>query len=592
MQRFKYLLLIIVATLLVASGLLRAQPPEHELPATQASLFEAFLLEARNDLEALANEVIGIGERPETWKGNEDLSSEVFVPDLWFDNEQLADSVFDVGQRPANWFSLPADPANTTLISRNVRHDLELMADAIFGEQVRPDAWNGAAQIYRCSRTTQNTVRLLDTIYNSRPTTSQSAFDFCGALRTEIETDLISAVFSNTQEDAELPVLALALRGDLERLADETLGLNSRPPLWIGNREQDSPTLIPDVAADIERLADTLQGDNIRPEDWAGFISGAPALSYRNLRFNLESLADLSLSEGVRPNGWQGEDPVQQCDPLTQGLFFIVGQNYGYTAPDTILTSTNICQLLAEDTNNVAENPPSPEVLEEEGIIAQDIQFLAESEYAFSYLDVEALQYMGVMPAGIEFRAWYRNFAESNMMFVSGSDFAVFIDRRWTTLPEEVFNTLPTLDGVRPLTFCDANWCNGPGPTPTPTGGSAVQLLANSQTPQPTLDTTNLGNDSGRTQVSWNHVRVNYLLDRPDNGTVQVTLELCNSPAQLACEPVLGVFDAGIGADKPVISQFNGLNVYEFSYGYLQDLVITSDNLVSPDVWISDPTIR
>jgi len=55
---------------------------------------------------------------------------------------------------------------------------------------------------------------------------------------------------------------------------------------------------------------------------------------------------------------------------------------------------------------------------------------------------------------------------------------------------------------------------------------------------------------------------------------------------------VISVFDNNTGTGKPVLSQFNGLNVYEFTYGYISNLVIEGDTRYSQDVWISDPTIR
>ncbi|MFN8531177.1 MAG: hypothetical protein U0670_21445 [Anaerolineae bacterium] len=94
--------------------------------------------------------------------------------------------------------------------------------------------------------------------------------------------------------------------------------------------------------------------------------------------------------------------------------------------------------------------------------------------------------------------------------------------------------------------------------------------------------------------VSWNFVRVTYLNDNAGTRTAQVALELCTVPAapDAACEPVINVFESSTGVNKPIISQYNGLNVYEFRYGYSQDLVIEGDTLYSTDVWISDPAIR
>lgn len=577
-------LVIVVLSLAILMGALLVAAQQDPVPT---SLFEAFVLEIRQDIEALADEQFGVDSRPANWTGNFDLQSESAVPDLWFDNEQLADAVFGAAVRPDEWFGITSN--NAELIARNVRHDVELIADDLFGS-IRPEEWNSAPARFRCNRTQQNVLRLLDLEFNSRPETPEFVADYCGAVRSEIETQLILVVFERDVFAGQLPVLSLALRGDLERLRDEVLGVNIFPPQWTNNRDEASESLIADTAADLEVLASEILGVNVRPDNWAPFIGTVPSLAYRNMRFNLELLTDIFMGEDIRPRGWQGEDPTEECAPLTQGLYFLVRQIYNYEVPEDLTEVSNICAELSAQINDYAENPPAPEDIVDGGGDG-DTRYVAEAEYAFAYLDVAALQYMGIMPGGTTFRAWYRNFNESSMMFVSGDDFALFIDHRWTTMEEDIFNTLPTLDGVRPLTFCDANWCNGPGPTPTPTGGSPLELLVYSTTPQPTLDVSSIG-EQGKQQVSWNHIRVTYLLDNQAAGTVQVTLEICASPAQVACEPVLSVFENTTGTFKPVLSQFNGLNVYDFRYGFNNQVVIESENFVSPDIWISDPTIR
>jgi hypothetical protein len=40
------------------------------------------------------------------------------------------------------------------------------------------------------------------------------------------------------------------------------------------------------------------------------------------------------------------------------------------------------------------------------------------------------------------------------------------------------------------------------------------------------------------------------------------------------------------------VSQYNGLNVFEFVYGYTSNLIVEGSTLTSPDIWISDPSIR
>jgi len=155
----------------------------------------------------------------------------------------------------------------------------------------------------------------------------------------------------------------------------------------------------------------------------------------------------------------------------------------------------------------------------------------------------------------------------------------------------EVFNRLPTLEGVKPLTFCDASWCNGPGPTPTPTGSGPIELLLLEGTAIPTPNTRELA--STKTQINWNSIRVTYILDDTATRTAQVTLELCADNNQVDCEPAEVVFDNNAGAPKQVIGQApNGLNIYQFPYGYSSNLLIESGNRFSSDVWISDPTLR
>jgi hypothetical protein len=175
------------------------------------------------------------------------------------------------------------------------------------------------------------------------------------------------------------------------------------------------------------------------------------------------------------------------------------------------------------------------------------------------------------------------------MMYVMSpnGDFAVYIDRRWTSLPQEVFNTLPTMEGIKPLAFCEAAWCNGPAPTPTPTGSSPLELIVFGSTPPAIVNPAELN----KTLISWNNVRVGYVLDDPLTKTYRVTLEVCAEPEQITCEASVQVFDNSVGLAKPVVSQVNGLNVYEFSfpYGYKTNLVIEGDTLYSTDVWFSEP---
>jgi hypothetical protein len=562
--------------------------PSVPLAQQAENLLQQTILDARVDLESLADRVFGGGTRPDTWTANIDLDAPSIIADLWFDTEQLADEVFGAGVRPENWIG--ATTPNASLVTRNIRHDIEVLADTFIGDGVRPEGWAGGDLITQCDRTLMNTVYLLQSFYGITPTTGESALDYCLSVAAELEDELINATLSDEDVTANTPALTLAVRGDLERLADEELGLGTRPEGWIGNKDINSTTLSSDIFTDIELLADTLVAVGERPAGWLGAISASSLIAYRNLRADLELLADVSLGVGVRPRGWQGESQLVRCDSDLQNLVLVLEQNFEFVG-ETASASTDINQYCAEVSsvaNGLAENPPV-EVVDEEEV--EDERYTAEAEFAFSYLDAAATQYMGMMPLGTPFRAWYRNFGGSTMMFVSGIDFALFIDRRWTTMSEEVFNTLPTLDGVRPLTFCDANWCNGPGPTPTPTGGGVIYDIIVGVTPPATLS-PDLVQQEGKQLVSWNHIRVNYVLQRPEINSAQVTLEICETTAQVACEPVATVFNNNTGLAVPVVSQFNGLNVYELPYGYSTNLLIEGATLYSQDVWLNDPSIE
>ncbi len=557
-------------------------------PAAQTNPFEQLVFDTRADMELLADQVLTAGVRPTEWSNNTDLQSPTVVTDLWFDNEILANAIFGPNTRPAEWIG--ATVAVTDILARNVRHDLELAADEVYGRGQRPLEWRGALKIIQCSQTLQNVLSVLSQAYGIRPTTPESALSYCETVEAELQDSLINLMFGTPDADGRLldPVeLLSAVRGDLERLADELLGLNTRPERYNGNRNVATTNFIGDLRQDMELLADDRLGVINRPLGWIGTVSNSPATSYLYLRFDLELLADVTYGIGQRPTGWQGADPLEHCAPLTRSLAFLTQQIYPtFTISDLDVAAADYCAQVTKVVNAVVENPPKLDVVTEELLMT------AESNYAFSYLDVNATLYMGVMPGGIPFRALYRNFGDSNMMFVQGDNFALYVDMRFTSISEQTFRSLPTLEGVDPLSFCDAGWCNGPGPTPTPTGSGPLMSVLVGETP---VATPNQGALAVSKQlVSWNQVRVTYVFDNLQAKTAQVALELCaqGASSSASCEPVTAVFDNNVGAAKSVISQFNGLNVYEFRYGYSTNLVIQSDNFYSQDVWISDPTIR
>lgn len=557
-------------------------------PVAQTNLFEQQVFDTRADLEYLADTVLSAGVRPPEWSNNTDLTSATVVSDLWFDNELLANAIFGPDERPADWIGATV-PVNE-ILARNVRHDLELSATEIFGIGERPPGWRGAARILQCGRTLQNILIVLDRFHNIQPTTPESALNYCQTVQAEIEDSLVNIVFGTPDTDGNLldPITLLgAVRGDLERLADELLGLNTRPERYIGNRDVTTPNFAGDVRLDLDLLADDQLGVGVRPPGWVGGTSNSPAINYLNLRHDLELLKDTLMGTGVLITGWQGVNPIERCEPLVRSLAFLTTQAItDFSIADIDPAGANYCAQIAEAVNAVVENPPRLDVVEEERLMS------GESNYAFAYLDVAATEYMGIMPGGTRFRALYRNFGDSGMMFVQGTDFALYVEMSFTSISETTFRSLPSLEGTNPLAFCDAAWCNGPGPTPTPTGSGPLLSILVQSTP---IATPNIGAlTTSKQLVSWNQVRVTYVFDNLAAKTAQVALEICPQSADVAqgCEAVTSVFDNNTGTSKPVLSQFNGLNVFEFRYGYSTNLIIESATRYSQDVWISDPTIR
>jgi hypothetical protein len=571
---------VLLIAFLLITGTLAAQ-------TTISQIDNEFVFDARADLEVLADSVFSEGVRPQEWAGNFDINSASLIPDLWYDNELAADIVFGAAVRPPNWLGVTTSSAES--LARNVRHDLEIMADEVFGLDTRPDTWRGAPVLLTCDRTLQNTLQMLTTFYRVERITPESAINYCNALESEIEDPLVNIVFGTPRSDGTIPdLLALlgSVRGDLERTADELLGLNTRPPGYIGNRDPNTPTFVGDLLLDLNALADQELGAGVRPPEWIGQISNNPAVSYLNLRHDVELLTDATLGVSVRPNGWQGTDPLTRCRPQISLLAVLVQENYGIGVGELDPAALDFCAQVEESLNSIVENPPILDVVLEEQ------RFTSSSNFAFSFLDVAASQYMGVMPGGTLFRAVYRNFGESNMMFVVGQDFALYVDRRFTNIEETLYNSLPTLENANPVTFCDAGWCNGPAPVPTATGSTPLEQVVFSTTPQATPDPSTL--ETTKQLVSWNFIRVTYVQDNLSARTAQVTLEVCAQPAAVAtaCEPAIRVFDTATGTEKPILGQSNGLNVYEFRYGYTTNILIESATRYSTDVWISDPTIR
>ncbi len=75
--------------------------------------------------------------------------------------EILAGTIFGADTRPDGWFG--AIFSTPLAIARDLRHDLELVADQIVGVgTIRPAGWQGGDPLMRCDRGTQALVTLIE----------------------------------------------------------------------------------------------------------------------------------------------------------------------------------------------------------------------------------------------------------------------------------------------------------------------------------------------------------------------------------------------------------------------------------------------
>lgn len=116
------------------------------------------LIDARADLELLMVTTQGVN-RPVGWNGSLDVSDPSLPINIRLDLEILAGVSLGANSRPVGWFG--AVPSTSFNIARDIRHDLELLADELLGYNERPDGWTGSDPLFRCSRSTQALVNML-----------------------------------------------------------------------------------------------------------------------------------------------------------------------------------------------------------------------------------------------------------------------------------------------------------------------------------------------------------------------------------------------------------------------------------------------
>ncbi|MDL1922553.1 hypothetical protein FBQ95_08075 [Chloroflexi bacterium CFX3] len=162
-----------------------------------------------------------------------------------------------------------------------------------------------------------------------------------------------------------------------------------------------------------------------------------------------------------------GVNPAEACGRTLANLTRLVQSNYVRVEypfkPASKPTDTNYCQALEQELNLYLERV----------VFAQDIDvangIAGRSKDAFAFLDLAAQRFVGVLPSGTAFTAVARNtLPGSQMMFVRGQGFSLFVDYAFTTLTREDFESLigfQEYDGSIDVS-CTAQWCKPPSAPP------------------------------------------------------------------------------------------------------------------------------
>lgn len=177
-----------IATLVVTPvAVPTAVPPVTQAPPAAPAINSEILrilINARTDLEVLANQALGNGQRPAGWSGSLDVNNPQLAILIRLDLELLLAASLGLGNIPPEWFG--ANPGTHYTIARDIRHDLELLADSTGQPNARPPGWAGDDPIMRCDRSTQNLALLLERDGLFIPNVDPVNPDFCRLVSRQI----------------------------------------------------------------------------------------------------------------------------------------------------------------------------------------------------------------------------------------------------------------------------------------------------------------------------------------------------------------------------------------------------------------------
>lgn len=166
--------------------------------ATPVIAAEVYLLqETRRDLELLADDQFGIGQRPAGWNGDPGLFNPQIALLTRGDLELLAAAIINPERRPDGWIG--AFSSTPYAVARDVRYDLELLANLVYGRDSRPAGWIAGDPLLRCNRAVQTLVALLERGGIYRVEIAANTPNFCRELELDVTRFVETQILANTQ---------------------------------------------------------------------------------------------------------------------------------------------------------------------------------------------------------------------------------------------------------------------------------------------------------------------------------------------------------------------------------------------------------
>lgn len=170
-------------------------PGPTSTPAVSPDVF--LWLDVRRDLEALANDRLGVGQRPAGWTGDLEWTNPEIPLLTRLDIELLASTLINPDTRPSDWIGTVA--STPYAVARDGRHDLELLADLVYGKGQRPVSWGGGDPLLKCSRSTQTLISLLERggVYNLQIDPNDP--EFCKRAEIDVTVFTEQNILANAQ---------------------------------------------------------------------------------------------------------------------------------------------------------------------------------------------------------------------------------------------------------------------------------------------------------------------------------------------------------------------------------------------------------